>query len=75
MMEPKIRVVDLHKYFGDNQVICGVNIEVQAGEVVCVIGPSGSGKSTFLRCLIVLRIQRVVRFTSTVSALPIQRLM
>ena len=51
MMEPKIRVVDLHKYFGDNQVICGVNIEVQAGEVVCVIGPSGSGKSTFLRCL------------------------
>ena len=51
MMEPKIRVVDLHKYFGDNQVICGVNIEVQAGEVVCGIGPSGSGKSTFLRCL------------------------
>lgn len=51
MTEPKIKVVDLHKSFGDNQVIRGVNIEVQAGEVVCVIGPSGSGKSTFLRCL------------------------
>ena len=51
MTEPKIKVVDLHKSFGDNQVIRGVNIEVEPGEVVCVIGPSGSGKSTFLRCL------------------------
>lgn len=48
---PKIKVTDLHKYFGDNQVLKGIDIEIQQGEVVCVIGPSGSGKSTFLRCL------------------------
>lgn len=49
--QPKIKVTDLHKYFGENQVLKGIDIEIQQGEVVCVIGPSGSGKSTFLRCL------------------------
>ena len=47
----KIKVVGLTKDFGDNHVLRGVDIEVDPGEVVCVIGPSGSGKSTFLRCL------------------------
>lgn len=39
------------KSFGTNQVLTGVNFEVVAGEVSCIVGPSGSGKSTFLRCL------------------------
>ncbi|NLX71081.1 MAG: amino acid ABC transporter ATP-binding protein [Clostridiales bacterium] len=46
-----IKVVNLHKYFGDLQVLKGVNNEIHKGEVVCIIGASGSGKSTFLRCL------------------------
>lgn len=46
-----IRVVDLHKSFGDNSVLNGVNIDVHKGEVLVIIGPSGCGKSTFLRCL------------------------
>ncbi|HCX63767.1 MAG TPA: hypothetical protein DHN33_00970, partial [Eubacteriaceae bacterium] len=48
---PQIKVDNLHKYFGDLEVLKGINIEINKGEVVCVIGPSGSGKSTFLRCL------------------------
>ena len=46
-----IRVCDLQKNFGKLQVLKGINIHVQKGEVMVVIGPSGSGKSTFLRCL------------------------
>lgn len=46
-----IQVKDLHKYFGELEVLKGIDAEVQEKEVVCVIGPSGSGKSTFLRCL------------------------
>ena len=46
-----VRVVDVHKAFGSVVVLRGISIEVQAGEVVCVIGPSGSGKSTLLRCI------------------------
>lgn len=47
----KVQVEDLHKSFGDNEVLKGVNLNVKNNEVVCMIGPSGSGKSTFLRCL------------------------
>ncbi len=46
-----IEVRDLHKNFGRNKVLKGIDLEVEKGEVVVVIGPSGSGKSTFLRCL------------------------
>lgn len=46
-----IIVKDLHKTFGDNQVLRGVNYHVHPGEKIVVVGPSGSGKSTFLRCL------------------------
>ena len=48
---PAIDVRDLHKYFGDNQVLKGIDFHVDNGQVVCVIGPSGSGKSTLLRCV------------------------
>lgn len=48
---PKIQVTDLHKAFGDNEVLKGIDLSVQSQEVLCLIGPSGSGKSTFLRCL------------------------
>lgn len=46
-----ITVEDLHKRFGDLEVLKGINLQIAEQEVVCVVGPSGSGKSTFLRCL------------------------
>lgn len=46
-----IVVKDLHKNFGDLEVLKGINQTIHQGEVVSIIGPSGSGKSTFLRCL------------------------
>ncbi|WTX37268.1 amino acid ABC transporter ATP-binding protein [Streptomyces sp. NBC_00658] len=48
---PEIQVKGLHKSFGDNEVLRGIDLEIGSGEVVCVIGPSGSGKSTLLRCV------------------------
>jgi len=48
---PVVQVRDLHKSFGDNLVLRGIELDVTPGEVVCVIGPSGSGKSTLLRCV------------------------
>ena len=50
-MAIKVDVKDLKKSFGDLDVLCGINFQVEDGEVVCLIGPSGSGKSTILRCL------------------------
>ncbi len=51
MTTPVLRIEELHKYFGKNEVLKGINLTVKMGEVVAVIGPSGSGKSTLLRCL------------------------
>ncbi|WP_313904697.1 amino acid ABC transporter ATP-binding protein [Streptomyces sp. SLBN-118] len=47
----EIEIRGLHKSFGDNEVLRGIDLDVARGEVVCVIGPSGSGKSTLLRCV------------------------
>ena len=46
-----IEIKNLHKYFGDLEVLKGIDCTIQKGEVVSIIGPSGSGKSTFLRCI------------------------
>lgn len=50
------RIVNLGKKFGELEVLKSINIFVDKGEVVCIIGPSGSGKSTFLRCLNLLEV-------------------
>ncbi|MDQ0802205.1 amino acid ABC transporter ATP-binding protein [Arthrobacter sp. SLBN-112] len=46
-----VRAENVHKSFGLNEVLKGINLEVNSGEVVCLLGASGSGKSTFLRCI------------------------
>ena len=51
MSGPMVKAESVHKSFGRLEVLKGVSLEVQPGEVVCMIGPSGSGKSTFLRCI------------------------
>jgi polar amino acid transport system ATP-binding protein len=49
--EPMVRAVGVHKSFGSLHILKGIDIEVQLGEVMCLVGPSGSGKTTFLRCI------------------------
>jgi ABC-type polar amino acid transport system ATPase subunit len=51
MIDPVVRVANLHKYFGDLEVLKGIDLEVERGEVVVIFGRSGSGKSTLLRCI------------------------
>ncbi|WP_327024939.1 amino acid ABC transporter ATP-binding protein [Micromonospora sp. NBC_01739] len=48
---PMVRAEQVHKSFGSIEVLKGIDLEVRAGEVCCLLGPSGSGKSTFLRCI------------------------
>jgi polar amino acid transport system ATP-binding protein len=50
-MTPMVEAADVHKSFGRVEVLRGIDLTVQPGEVACIIGPSGSGKSTFLRCI------------------------
>jgi polar amino acid transport system ATP-binding protein len=47
----KLELIGVRKSFGDHEVCRGVNLSVEAGQMVCLIGPSGSGKSTLLRCM------------------------
>ena len=49
--EPVIRIEGLHKSFGGNAVLSGIELSIAKGEVACLVGPSGSGKSTLLRCM------------------------
>ncbi len=50
-MPPLLELQDVHKSFGQNEVLRGISLSVEAGEVVAILGPSGSGKSTLLRCI------------------------
>ncbi|MCK3904296.1 amino acid ABC transporter ATP-binding protein [Streptococcus suis] len=56
MTETIISIKDLHKYFGENEVLKGIDLDIQQGQVVVIIGPSGSGKSTFLRTMNLLEV-------------------
>ena len=51
-----ITIRDLKKSFGKNEVLKGIDLEIEKGDVICIIGPSGSGKSTLLRCLNLLEV-------------------
>jgi polar amino acid transport system ATP-binding protein len=51
MSAPMVKAEAVHKRFGRNEVLKGIDLEVATGEVMCLLGPSGSGKSTFLRCI------------------------
>jgi polar amino acid transport system ATP-binding protein len=51
MSEVMVRAEGVHKRFGRNEVLKGIDLSVNRGEVMCLLGPSGSGKSTFLRCI------------------------
>ncbi|HVQ57867.1 MAG TPA: amino acid ABC transporter ATP-binding protein [Solirubrobacterales bacterium] len=51
MAEAMLQLKNIHKRFGDLEVLKGVDLDIERGEVICVLGPSGSGKSTLLRCI------------------------
>jgi len=51
MSTPMVNAEGVHKRFGRLEVLKGISLEVEPGEVMCLLGPSGSGKSTFLRCI------------------------
>lgn len=49
--QPIVSIKEVHKSFGDLEVLKGISMDVMKGEVICIIGPSGSGKSTLIRCI------------------------
>jgi polar amino acid transport system ATP-binding protein len=50
-MNPMVKAEGVHKSFGSLEVLKGIDLEVQPGQVMCILGPSGSGKTTFIRCI------------------------
>ena len=68
-MKPIIRIENVHKSFGEIHALRGVSLDVQAGEVVVIIGPSGSGKSTLLRCI--NRLEEYDEGEITVDGIPL----
>ena len=61
---PLISITNLQKSFGSNKVLTDISLDVDKGEVVCVIGPSGSGKSTMLRCINIVGTVNVCRLAA-----------
>lgn len=63
-----IKIRQIHKTFGDNPVLKGIDLDIQKGQVVVILGPSGSGKTTFLRCLNALELpeQGTIEFQNNV---------
>lgn len=55
MSEATLSIKNLHKSFADNEVLKGIDLEAQKGDVISILGSSGSGKSTLLRCVNLLR--------------------
>ncbi|WP_336646844.1 amino acid ABC transporter ATP-binding protein [Microbacterium sp. USHLN186] len=51
MTEPIVRIIDVHKSFGEDEILKGITFDIAPSSVVCIAGPSGSGKSTLLRCI------------------------
>lgn len=47
-----IEIADVHKNLGNTQILRGINLKVEKGDVVVLLGPNGSGKTTLLRCLV-----------------------
>lgn len=62
-----IKIRNIHKTFGQNTILRGINLDIQKGQVVVILGPSGSGKTTFLRCLNALEMpeQGTLEFSGT----------
>ena len=69
----KLIVEDLHKKFGNNEVLKGVSLRAKAGDVIRIIGSSGSGKSTFLRCINFLEQPNAGRFVLNDEQIRLQR--
>ena len=68
-----LKIQDLHKSFGDHEVLKGIHIEIKKGEVVVIIGASGSGKSTFLRTLNLLEVPSSGKIIFEGSELCVQK--
>ena len=64
---PALVVEDMHKRFGDLEVLKGVSLAAQEGDVIAIIGSSGSGKSTLLRCINLLEMPDSAASTSMAS--------
>lgn len=69
----KLEVLDIHKSYGDHEVLKGVTLQAKAGDVIAIIGSSGSGKSTFLRCINFLEQPNEGEIILNGAALPLEQ--